>query len=496
MTTIRMRAIYKTMRKIINLIIESKIFSSPTTNKMVLVTSGNEVPTMSQSKTVCVIGAGPSGLVSARELKKEGHKVVVMEQNEDVGGQWLYQPNVEEEDPLGKFKTQKVHSSVYSSLRLTTPREIMGFSDFPFTAKEGRDTRRFPGHEELWLYLKDFCQVFGLREMIRFNVRVDFVGMVNDDNDDDDSTKRWMVKSVEKKTGEVIEELFDAVVVATGHYAYPRLPSIKGMDYWKRKQLHSHVYRVPDPFRDEVVVVVGCSTSGQDISIELTGVAKEVHLSAKPLDIPRGLSKVISNHKNLHLCPQIESLEEEGRVNFVDGSCVVADTILYCTGYWYKFPFLESKRRVEVDDNRVGPLFEHTFSPFLSPSLSFVGIPRKLIGFPFFESQAKWIAKLLSGKTSLPPSDQMMQSISDFYRSREADGIPKRNTHDIADFNYSDKYADYIGFPHLEGWRKELCLSAILNSLENLETYRDSWDDDDLLQETLRNPYFTQLSTP
>ncbi|XP_010443946.1 PREDICTED: flavin-containing monooxygenase FMO GS-OX-like 8 [Camelina sativa] len=459
---------------------------------MVLATSE---PVKSQSKTVCVIGAGPSGLVSARELKKEGHKVVVMEQNHDVGGQWLYQPNVEDEDPLGKNKTLKVHSSVYSSLRLATPREVIGFSDFPFNAKKGRDTRRFPGHEELCLYLKDFCQVFGLREMIRFNVRVDFVGMVNDDTDDD-RMKGWMVKSVEKKSDEVMEEVFDAVVVASGHYSYPRLPSIKGMDLWKRKQLHSHVYRVPDPFRGEVVVVVGCSVSGQDISIELVEVAKEVHLSAKSLDIPPGLSKVISKHQNLYLHPQIKSLEEDGRVIFEDGSCIVADTILYCTGYDYKFPFLESKGRVGIDDNRVGPLFEHTFSPSLSPSLSFVGIPRKLIGFPFFESQAKWIAKLLSGKASLPSCDQMMQSVSEFYRSKEAAGIPKRYTHDLADFNYSDKYADYIGFPHLEEWRRKLCKSAILNSIENLETYRDSWDDDEFLQETLQDPYFSQFYTP
>ncbi|KAF8089545.1 hypothetical protein N665_0502s0012 [Sinapis alba] len=457
---------------------------------MVLETTKHEEPIMSQSKTVCVIGAGPSGLVSARELKKEGHKVVVMEQNDDVGGQWLYQPNVEEEDPLGKTKTLKVHSSIYSSLRLISPREVMGFSDFPFTVKEGRDTRRFPGHEELWLYLKDFCEVFGLREMIRFNVRVEFVGMVNDD------MKRWRVKSVEKKSGVVIEEVFDAVVVATGHYSYPRLPSIKGMDLWKGKQVHSHVYRVPDPFRDEVVVVVGCFVSGPDISIELVKVAKEVHLSAKSLNVSAGVTKAISKYKNLHLQPQIESLEEDGRVIFVDGSWIVADTILYCTGYCYKFPFLESKGRVEVDDNRVGPLFEHTFPPALSPYLSFVGIPRKVIGFPLFESQGKWIAKVLSGKTSLPSYDEMMQSIFELYRAREANGIPKHNTHDTPDFDYCDKYADYSGYPHLEVWRKKLCVSTILRSLDNLETYRDSWDDDhQLLQETLQDPYFAQRTT-
>lgn len=45
--------------------------------------------------------------------------------------------------------------------------------------------------------------------------------------------------------------------------------------------------------------------SGQDISMELVEVAKEVHLSAKSLDISSGLSKVISKHQNLLLHPQV-----------------------------------------------------------------------------------------------------------------------------------------------------------------------------------------------
>lgn len=58
----------------------------------------------------------------------------------------------------------------------------------------------------------------------------------------------------------------------------------------------------------------------------------------------------------------------------------------------------------------------------------------QLIGFPFFESQAIWIAQLLSGKRTLPSWDDMMQSIKEFYHSRDAAGIPKHNTHDLADF--------------------------------------------------------------
>jgi len=180
----------------------------------------------SQSKNVCVIGAGPSGLVAARELQKEGHKVVVLEQNHDVGGQWLYEANVQGEDALGRKPFLKVHSSIYESLRLTSPREIMGFSDFPFLVKKGRDMRRFPSHTELLLYLKDFCEYFGLREMIRFNTRVDHVGMLDYGVCGNDL--KWIVRSIDKKSEKVVEEVFDAVVVATGHYSQPRLPSIQG----------------------------------------------------------------------------------------------------------------------------------------------------------------------------------------------------------------------------------------------------------------------------
>ncbi|XP_042418864.1 flavin-containing monooxygenase FMO GS-OX-like 8 [Zingiber officinale] len=139
--------------------------------------------------------------------------VVVLEQNHDLGGQWLYQ------DTGSGAAT--VHSSVYASLHLNTPRIYTEFSDFMFTPVEGRDSRNFPGHREFFLYLKDFARCFGLNELIRFNTEVVHVGMAA-------ATGKWIVRSRDRRTddGEFMEEIFDAVVVATGHFSLPRLPKI------------------------------------------------------------------------------------------------------------------------------------------------------------------------------------------------------------------------------------------------------------------------------
>lgn len=90
----------------------------------------------------------------------------------------------------------------------------------------------------------------------------------------------------------------------------------------------------------------------------------------------------------------------------------------------------------------------------------------QLIGFPFFEAQAKWIAQVLSGKSSLPSPDQMLQSVADFYRSRDLAGVPKHNTHDIANFEVIkpsiQKNRNYIYFCNSY---PKIYLCCLLNSI-------------------------------
>eukprot|EP01018_Ginkgo_biloba_P037372 Gb_30034 [translate_table: standard] len=183
-----------------------------------------------RSCKVAVIGGGAAGLVAARELSRESHQVVVFERSEHVGGIWVYDPRIEN-DPLGLDPARSVvHSSMYASLRTNLPREIMAFFDYPFVVKEGRDSRRFPGHKEVALYLEDFAADYDILKFIRFKTEVEYVGMCQNN--------KWVVRSrvhvEDNLTGHrtdaaALEEIYDAVVVCNGHYTQPKIADIPGV---------------------------------------------------------------------------------------------------------------------------------------------------------------------------------------------------------------------------------------------------------------------------
>ena len=172
------------------------------------------------SRHVAVIGAGAAGLVTAIELRREGHSVVVFERGDQVGGTWIYTPKIES-DPIGFDPARtKIHSSLYKSLRTNLPRECMGFPCYPFVAKDDpdRDPRRYPGHREVLLYLQDFTREFRIDELVRFETEVVRVRLVEE---------KWKIKS-KQRSGEDETEIFDAVVICNGHYTEPRVAQIPG----------------------------------------------------------------------------------------------------------------------------------------------------------------------------------------------------------------------------------------------------------------------------
>ncbi|KAJ4954938.1 hypothetical protein NE237_011721 [Protea cynaroides] len=434
------------------------------------------------SRNVAVIGAGAAGLVAARELRREGHKVVVYEQGQKVGGTWIYDPNAES-DPLGLDPSRAiVQSSLYDSLRTNLPREVMGFRDYPFVAKEGkgRDPRRFPGHREVFLYLEDFARDFEILEFVRFETEVLHVGM---------EEGKWIVKSRKRAGADGddplidSDEVYDGVVICNGHFTEPRIAEIPGIDSWPGKQMHSHNYRVPDPFRDQVVVLIGSSSSGADISRDIARVAKEVHIAVR--SITNETIGKQPGYENIWLHSMIKGAHGDGTVVFQDGSSVLPDVVLHCTGYKYHFPFLDTHDIVTVDDNRVGPLYKHVFPPLLAPWLSFIGLPWKVIPLPMFEFQSKWVAGVLSGRIVLPLPKEMMEDVENFYSKLEAAGWPKRYTHNMADyqFEYNDWLATECGCSVSEEWRKQMYEATGRSKQARPETYRDLWEDQNLISQ-------------
>jgi cation diffusion facilitator CzcD-associated flavoprotein CzcO len=213
------------------------------------------------------------------------------------GGTWVYTPKTESDLNFGDPGRIQVHSSLYASLRTNLPREVMGYRDYPFvdTGKADRDPRRFPGHAEVLEYLNDFTAEFGLSELVRFETKVCHV--------ESTGSGKWEVTS--KKRGEsLVDEIYDAVVICNGHYSEPRIAQIHGIDSWPGIQMHSHNYRVPDPFQDKVVVLIGSSASAVDISREIAKVAKQVCIASR--SYTEDVSINVPGFNNLYLHSMVQ----------------------------------------------------------------------------------------------------------------------------------------------------------------------------------------------
>ncbi|KAJ0962050.1 hypothetical protein J5N97_029878 [Dioscorea zingiberensis] len=240
-----------------------------------------------------------------------------------------------------------------------------------------------------------------------------------------------------------------------------------GIEKWRGKQMHSHNYRIPEPFRDQVVIVIGMGPSSLDISREISKVAKEVHIASRAKDTIVGK---LDCHDNIWQHKMIKAVHEDCEVEFDDGSSLPAEVILHCTGFKYHYPFLQINEFISNEDNRVGPLYKHVFPPPVAPWLSFVGIPNKVIFSLMFELQSRWIARVLSGKVTLPSEEDMMASIETYYQELEHVGRPKHHTHNLHpnEIEYLNWLASEVDLPPIEEWRLQMYRAAI----ENLKSHK------------------------
>ncbi|XP_077185907.1 uncharacterized protein LOC143833686 [Paroedura picta] len=415
----------------------------------------------SKKLRVAVIGAGAAGLCAARHILAYSETFlppVVFEASGQLGGTWVYTEQTGEDE-----EGQPICSSMYRDLRTNLPKEVMAFPDFPFDPS----LPSFVHHSAMLAYLESYAEQSGIKDHIRFRWQVDDVQPVPGEQD---TTSGWDIKATVRGSGSTrhVSEHFDAVMVCTGHYTIPWIPPIPGLDSFQGRLLHSHSYRLPEPFAGLTVVLVGAGPSGVDLALQLSPVAARVVLSHQGPPV-RGLPEDVLQ------APLLLKVTKE-TVVFGDGSALQPDVLILCTGYRYHFPFLPlAQLGLQETDYGLGPLYRHLLAP-RHPSLFFIGLCQKICPFPHFHCQVLFALAVLRGRCPLPPAAEMeADAQGQLGRHLREGGLARHFLMLKAQqWSYAEELARVGGFPPLPPVVREIYEATSARRLRNVGTYRDT----------------------
>jgi hypothetical protein len=388
----------------------------------------------------CIIGAGCSGITTAKRLRDHGLLYDCFEMSDDIGGNWYFN------NPNGA-------SSCYQSLHIDTSKWRLAFEDYPAPD----DWPDFPHHAQLLQYFRDYAKHFGITETITFNTAVQTCERL--------PGGRWRVALSNGETRD-----YDAIAVGNGHHWDARMPTYPGA--FNGYQVHSHHYRDPfDPydFRARRVLVVGAGNSAMDIASELSQrpLAKRLFISMRrgvwvlpkyldgqvadkavlptwmPMKMGRALARAKikksvgrmedyglpkPDHEPLDAHPSvsgefltrvgcgdifpkggIERLDGDGVV-FKDGAREQIDAIVWATGYNVSFPFFKQPELAPKDN--VFPLYKRMVKPGFE-NVFFLGLAQPLPTLVnFAEQQSKLVAAALQGRYRFPDHAEMARVIA------------------------------------------------------------------------------------
>ncbi|MEO6222992.1 MAG: NAD(P)-binding domain-containing protein [Vicinamibacterales bacterium] len=316
-------------------------------------------------ESVCIVGAGPCGLLAGAALKKRGIPFEIVDAGRQSGGIW---------------DIDREATPLYESAHFISSRTLSGFPGFPMP----ETYPDYPRHDLILEYIRSFSRHHDLERHITFGVRVS-------------STLRrpeggWIISL---SSGD--ERRCSALLVATGTTWQPHVPEVPG--HFDGEAYHSFYYRSPEEFEGKRVLIVGGGNSGADIACDAARTAKRAFISLRrgyyfipkfifgqPSDVfahsgprlPRWLeerafgflmnrvlvgnltkfglqkpdhpilrSHPILNTQILHhlghgdVSARTDIKALDGRtVHFVDGTSEEIDLIVWATGYDKRFPFL------------------------------------------------------------------------------------------------------------------------------------------------------------
>ncbi|MCC6463111.1 MAG: NAD(P)/FAD-dependent oxidoreductase [Saprospiraceae bacterium] len=423
-------------------------------------------------QNVLVIGAGLSGLVTAKTLLEYGHAVTVFEKEQDIGGVWT-------------------PSRRYPGLSTQNTRDTYAFSDFPMPA----DYPEFPSGEQMLAYLNAYSARFGLESHIRLGHTI-----LSATPFSDGEHHSWTLSGV--AAGTPFQVQGDYLVVCNGIFCEPAMPNTSGMaDFVSQggTVLHSSAIDSPEHYVGKRVAVVGFGKSACDIAAAIAADTEQTYLIYRQakwkvpkrirginykyiiltrfgealtklryrntaerlihfLRLPRRafstLQKTFSAQQHLEaarLLPAASiadllfgelSVESDGFYqkvidgqisaiqgeisDFLPGGVYVPgtgelplDTVIFGTGFRQTLPFLSDPLSAQLVDADGNYLLYRNILPLGVPALAFVGYNSSFFCNLTSEIAALWLCEHLEGRIALPSTREQEAQIREYLAWRK-----------------------------------------------------------------------------
>ncbi len=375
-------------------------------------------------KRVAVIGAGPSGLAVLRAFQSAKVKgadipeIVCFEKQDNWGGLWNYTWRT----GLDEYG-EPVHCSMYRYLWSNGPKEGLEFADYSFEEHFGKQIASYPPRAVLFDYIEGRVKKAGVRDWVRFRTPVRFVRY-------DPASQTFTVTAHDLKKDSMYDEVFDHVIVASGHFSTPNVPEFRGFDTFNGRVLHAHDFRDAMEFHGKDILIVGTSYSAEDIGSQCWKYgAKSVTVAHRTAPMGHDWP---ANWQEVPILTHVD----KDTAYFKDGSSKKVDAIILCTGYQHHFPYLpddlrlKTKNRLATADLYKGVAWVH------NPKLLYIGMQDQWFTFNMFDAQAWWARDVILGRIPVPDDEaELLKDVAD--RVAGEDGL--QDSHDAIEYQ-----GDYV----------------------------------------------------
>lgn len=423
-------------------------------------------------QNIAIIGAGLSGLVTAKTLLEYGHEVTVFEKENEVGGVW---------SPCRH----------YPGLTTQNTRDTYAFSDY----RMPKQYPEFPSGAQMLAYLKGYVDHFGIGPHIRLQHRITAATL-----DERREKAQWTLTG--EHDGAPFMERFDFLVVCNGTFSEPFIPKVPGMEHFEQaggQILHTSTLGLNHGLQGKKVVVIGYGKSACDVASTLaqqaeivhlvyrqakwkvpkkilginykyfilsrfgealtkfryrTGSEKAIHFLGIPTLMLGTMQRIFSRQQSLSACglkpettikdqlfgelsvesdhffrqvkggkikvvaDEIQAFEANGVV-LASGKKIMADAVVYGTGFSQTQPFLSPEIQERITDRQGNFILYRHILPTRVPGLAFVGYNSSFFCNLTSEMGALWLAEYLDGNLDLPAADAMEAQIKEHLNWRQ-----------------------------------------------------------------------------